>query len=335
MIRIGVDAMGGDDAPKITVEGAMSAIKNFDDIEIVLFGDENKVKPYLTDNTRISIVHTERVVDMGEHNPVAEIKKHKDSSLAMAMKAGKDGLVDAVVSAGPTQVVIIAAHLIVRKLPEMQRVALAPIIPSVDGKGKILLDVGANVELKPEHINELAFYATILARETMGIKNPKVGLVNIGTEEGKGREVDQLSYDLLKNNPKINFGGNVEPKEAFFTDCDILITDGFTGNIMMKSIEGTAKAFKAMLTEEIKASKKASIGYALFMRGAMKKLSKRMDASEIGGAMICGVNIPIVKAHGGSDSYAFMNAIRQARSIVERDVINTVVSTLRSEKQDE
>lgn len=334
MIKIGVDAMGGDFAPKITVLGAMDAVKKYDDIEITLFGDENKIKEYLTDSTRIKIVHCPRVVDMGEHNPIGEIRTHKDSSLAMVMQAAKDGNIDAVVSAGPTQVVVVAAHLIVKRIPEMKKVGIAPIIPSIDGKGKILLDSGANVELKAEHIEELAFFATVVAKETLGVKNPKVGLINIGTEEGKGREVDQEAYNLLKNNPKINFGGNVEPKEVFFSDCDILVTDGFTGNIMMKSIEGTAKAFKTMLKEEIKASKKASLGYMLFMKKAMKKFAKRFDASEIGGAMICGVNVPIVKAHGSSDSFAFMNAIRQARSLVNGRVVEKVIAAYRSEKNE-
>lgn len=334
MIKIGVDAMGGDFAPKITVLGAMDAIKKYSDIEITLFGDEKRIKEYLIDSTRINIVHTDRVVDMGEHNPIGEIRTHKDSSLAMAMQAARDGVVDAIVSAGPTQVVVVAAHLIVKRIPEMKKVAIAPIIPSFDGRGKILLDSGANVELKAEHINDLAFYATVVAKEVLGVSNPKVGLVNIGTEEGKGREVDQEAYEILKNNKKINFGGNVEPKEAFFTDCDILVTDGFTGNIMMKSIEGTAKAFKDMLKQEIKASKKASIGYALFMKKAMKKFAKRFDASEIGGAMICGVNVPIVKAHGSSDPFAFMNAIRQARQLVEGRVVEKVISTYRSEKSE-
>lgn len=327
MIKIAVDAMGGDFLVETTVPAAMQAIKEFKDIEIVLYGDENKIKPLLSNSERITIVHTEKYVDMGEHDPVSYVRRNKDASLCMALAAGKNNECDAVVTAGPTQVVIVAAHLIVRKLREMSRVALCPIIPSFDGKGRLMLDVGANIELRPEHIEELAIYASVVSKEILGVAEPKVGLLNIGAEEGKGRAVDCETYDRLKNCPNINFFGNIEPKEMLQSPCDIFVTDGFTGNMVMKTMEGTGKVMGQMLKQEIKSSLGGIIGY-LFMRRALKRFAKRMDASEVGGAMIVGVPTPIVKAHGSSDPYAFKNAIRQARTMVETDLINKVVSKL-------
>lgn len=325
-MKIAIDAMGGDFAPRINVEGAMAAIKQFNDIEIVLFGDENKIKEYLTDSTRISIVHTDKYFDMGEHDPVKAIRTKEPFSMILAMEACKKGECDALVSAGPTQVVVVASHIVVKKIKGMSRVALAPIVPAYHGH-KIILDSGANVELKPEHIDQIAYFATIMAKETMGIKNPKVGLINIGAEEGKGREVDQESYNVLKNDPRINFAGNMEPKEMFFSDCDILINDGFTGNILVKTLEGTAKLMGKCLKEEIKSSLGGKIGY-LFMRKNLKRFTKMFDTSEVGGAMVCGVTVPIVKAHGSSDGKAICSAIRQVRKMVEGKVIETISKEL-------
>lgn len=319
---IAIDAMGGDFAPKINVEGAMMAVKEFKDIEIVLFGDENKIKEYLTDSTRISIVHTDKYFDMGEHDPVRAIRSKEPFSLILAMEACKNGECDCLVSAGPTQVVVVASHMVVKKIKGMSRVALAPIIPAFNGY-KLVLDSGANVELKPEHIDQIAYFATIMARETMGIKNPKVGLINIGVEEGKGREIDRESYDLLKSDSRINFGGNVEPKEMFYSDCDILINDGFTGNILIKTLEGTAKFMGDCLKKEIKSSFGGKFGY-LFMRKNLKRFKKMFDTSEVGGAMICGVTVPIVKAHGNSDAKAICSAVRQVLNATKNDVIGKV-----------
>lgn len=327
MIKIAVDAMGGDFLCDTTVNGAMDAVKEFSDIEITLYGDEAKIKPLLTNKERINVVHTPKFVDMGEHDPVSYIRHNPDASLCMALKAGKDGVADAVVSAGPTQCVIVGAHLIVRKLKQMRRVALCPIIPSTDGRGRLMLDVGANIELRPEHILDLALYASTVSQEILGVKEPRVGLLNIGTEKGKGRPIDNETYDLLSQSENINFYGNVETKEILTSNCDIFITDGFTGNMVMKTMEGTAKAMGKMLKEEIKSSLGGKIGY-LFMRKNLKRFQKRMDSSEIGGAMIVGIPVPVIKAHGSSDAYAFKNAIRQARQMVKTDLINKVVAKL-------
>lgn len=326
MIRIAIDAMGGDFAPKVNVVGAMEAVKKFSDIEITLFGDENKINEFLTDKTRIKVVHTDKYFDMGEHDPVKAIRSKEPYSMVMAMQACKNGECDCVISAGPTQVVVVAGHMILKKIKGMHRIALAPFIPTAGGN-KILLDSGANVELRPEHIESLAYYATIMAKETLKKDNPKVGLINIGSEDGKGREVDKETYQLLKESKRINFVGNIEPKEMFFADCDIFINDGFTCNILLKSIEGTAKYMGAFLKKEIKSSFKSKIG-ALFMKKSLKRFKNIFDASEAGGAMLCGLTSLVIKAHGNSDEKAICNAVRQARTLVEANIVEKISQEL-------
>lgn len=327
MIRIGIDANGGDKGCEATVPGAIRAISLYDDIEIVLYGDENKIKPLLTNSERITIVHTESTMSMGEKDPITAVRKNKDSSLCMAMYAAKNGDVDAVVTSGPTQCVVMAAHLIIKRLKQMERVALCPIIPNLDGNPRLLLDVGANVELKPEHLGQFAVFAEVVAKEVLNVENPTCGLLNIGSEPGKGREFEKQSYEYLNNLEGINFYGNVEPDELVNCPTTIVLSDGFAGNMALKSLEGTAKTMGKMLKAEIKASLGGKIGY-LFMRKNLKRFSKRMDTKEVGGAMILGIGKPVVKAHGNSDGYAFSSAIKQVRTMVKADLINKVLNHL-------
>jgi glycerol-3-phosphate acyltransferase PlsX len=226
--------------------------------------------------------------------------------------------------------VVAAAHMIVRRIKGMKRTALCPNLPNLDGKTRILLDVGANLELRSEHILQLAQYATIYMREVRGIERPLVGLMNIGTEPGKGRELEKETYELLEANPHVNFHGNVEGKEILSSPCDILITDGFTGNMLMKAFEGTVRAVGDFFKTEIKKSFARKIGY-LFMRGVFDKFKKKFSADEIGGANLFGVDGVIVKAHGSSDGYAFSNAIAQARKTVRGDVIAKMKKVIEEE----
>ncbi len=334
MIKIGVDANGGDFGVETTVPGAMKAISMFDDIEIVLYGDENKIKPLLTNSERISIVHTEKTLSMGEKDPMRAVRREKDSSLCMAMYAAKNNEVDAVVTSGPTQCVVMAAHVIVRRLPQMERVALCPIIPNFDGKHRLMLDVGANVELKPEQLGQFAIFATVADKEIFGVENPTVGYLNIGSEPGKGREADKEAYYYLKDLKGINFYGNIEPDQAINCPCDIILTEGYGGNICLKAVEGTAKTMGKMLKQEIKSSLGGKIGY-LFMRKNIKRFAKRMDSKEVGGAMIFGINKPVVKAHGNSDAYAYASAIKQVRQMVKSNIIEKVIPYLPSIERDE
>ena len=335
MIRVGVDANGGDQGVNVTVLAAMQAVSENKELEVVLFGDENKIKPLLTNSERISIVHTDKTMEMGEENPMIAVRKNPDASLCMVMKAAKDNEVDAVVTSGPTQGVVMAAHMIVRKLKEMDRVALCPIIPNYDGKARLILDVGANVELRPEHFGEFAIFATVAAKEVFGIDNPKVGYLNIGSEPGKGRQLDKEAYQYLSELEGINFYGNVEGDQIIDAPVDIILCEGYGGNICIKTLEGTAKGMGKMLKEEIKSSLGGKIGY-LFMRKNLKRFAARMDAKKVGGAMIFGISKPVVKAHGNSDSDVFCGAIHQAARMVKSDIINKVIAKLpKKESKDE
>ena len=315
MIRIAVDGYGGDFGLETTVLGSMMAIKKFPNIEITIYGDEDRIKELLTDSTRITVVHTKETISMGEKDPVHAIRHQKDASLCLAMKACKNGEADACVTSGPTQCVVVGAHLIIRRLPQMERVALCPFVPNLDGHPRLLLDVGANVELRKEHLGSLAIFASVVSKEILGVKEPKVGLLNIGSEPGKGREIDKEAYYYLKDLEGINFYGNVEPTEMVDCPADVVVTDGFTGNICMKSIEGTAKTMGKMLSSEIKSSLGGKIGY-LFMRKNMKRFKERMSTKKVGGAMLFGLSKVVVKAHGNSDPESYFNAIRLAKEMV-------------------
>ncbi|MBU1020787.1 MAG: phosphate acyltransferase, partial [Firmicutes bacterium] len=238
MIKIAIDAMGGDYAPKEQVEGSMKAVKMIDDIELTLYGDETEIRKYLTDETRIKIVQSEGVISMGEKDPIGAIRGNRKSSMALALSSVRDLENDAIVSSGATQALIAGAHILVGRMKQMKRTAIAPLIPNVKGTSTIILDAGGNLEIKPEFMVQQAYFATVYSKEVLGVENPRIGLLNIGTEPGKGRELDKEVSLLFEANNKINFIGNVEPKDILDPPCDILISDGFTMNIAMKTIEG-------------------------------------------------------------------------------------------------
>lgn len=327
MIRLSVDGMGGDYAPEPIVKGTLQALNTFSNIEITLFGDTEKMKPFLKDHPRLKVVHTPYYLEMGEKDPIKVYRSNKEMSMFMAMQYVKDGHADAVISAGPTQALVVGGHFIIRKMPQMKRVAIAPMIPSYDQRGRILMDSGANVDFKPEHLVDFAVYATIMAEKVLKRPNPTVALINIGTEDGKGREEDKETFKLLKEHPDIHFYGNLEPKEVFTTEADILLSDGFTSNIVMKTMEGTAKGLGMVLKREIKASLISKIG-ALFMKKALYRFKKSLDASEIGGALLMGFSSVVIKAQGSSQAHGFFNAIRQAKDMVEANVIELVGEAL-------
>jgi glycerol-3-phosphate acyltransferase PlsX len=327
MIRLAVDGMGGDNAPAEIVKGTMLALDKFDNIHITLFGDQEKMAPYLKAHPRLEIVHTPYFLEMGEKDPIKQYRTHKDASMFMAMQHVKDGKADGIVSAGPTQALVVGGHFIIRRMPAMKRVAICPVIPSYDGRGRLLLDSGANVEFKPEHLLDFAVYATIMAEKVLKRDKPTLGLINIGTEDGKGRDFDKETFALLKSSKDVNFVGNIEPKEVFTTTADILLSDGFTANIVMKTMEGTAKGMGMLLKREIKSSFISKIG-ALFMKKALYNFKKSLDASEIGGALIMGLDAVVIKAQGASLAYGFYNGIRQAKEMVEANVIQLVSDVL-------
>lgn len=329
MIKVAVDAMGGDFAPKEQVEGAMLAIKNNPDIEITLYGKTEEIEKYLKDKTRISIVDARDVIPMGEHDPVHAIRTMKEASMVKTLRAVADGEADCACSSGPTQALVVGAHLIVRRMEGFKRVALAPVVPSLTTGKTIILDCGANIEIKPEYLLQQAHYASIYAKEILGRENPRIGLMNIGTEEGKGREFDNECYKLLKES-SLNFIGNVETKDILEPPCDILISDGFTTNMVVKCMEGTAKSMGKMLKQNLMRGFFGKIG-ALLSKKNLNNFKKQINPDEVAGAMIYGIKKPVVKAHGSSNAYAFSFGIKLAADVVRNDVINKVQNVLKEE----
>jgi len=330
MIKIAVDAMGGDYAPIEQVEGAMLAIKILPNIELTLYGDETEIRKYLTDEERITIVQSDGVIDMGEKDPIRAIRNNRKSSMALALSSVRNKENQAVVSSGATQALIAGAHILVGRMKSMKRTAIAPLIPNVKGTNTIILDSGANIEIKPEFMVQQAHFAQVYAKEVLKIRNPKVGLLNIGSEAGKGRELDKEAGILFTKNKNINFVGNVEPKEILDPPCDILISDGFTMNICMKTIEGTAKGMGKILKQELKKGLFGKLGMLLSANN-LKRFKHRLAPEDIGGAMIYGLKGVVVKAQGSSKSVGFYNAIRQAKIIVEKNVLEKVQTILESE----
>ncbi|TVP94770.1 MAG: phosphate acyltransferase PlsX [Acholeplasmatales bacterium] len=327
MIKIAIDAMGGDYAPKEQIEGALMALKRIPDITLTLYGDPEAMAPYLIDHERLSIVRTEGVIDMGEKDPIGAIRRNRNSSMATALSSVRSEEQDAVVSSGATQALIAGAHMLIGRMKAMKRTAIAPLIPKVTAGYTILLDTGANLEIKPEFMVQQAYFATIYAKEIMGIDNPSVGLINIGSEEGKGRDLDLEVAQLFKDNPNINFYGNVEPKQVLDPPCDILISDGFTANIVMKTIEGTAKGIGKMMKRELYRGLLGKVALVLSLFN-LKRFKKRLAPEEIGGAMIYGLKGVVIKAQGSSKAIGFYNAIRQAASVVRQDVIQKVTAVI-------
>lgn len=330
MVKLAIDIMGGDHAPLEIIKGSKLALERFDDIELTLFGDEDIIKEHIAPSDRVKIVNAPDKVNMGEKDPIGEIRRNRETSLVKAFQAVKDKEVDGVVTAGPTQGVVTAAHLVIRRIKGMKRTALCPMLPNMGGKHRLLLDVGANVELRSEHILQLAQYASIYLREVHGTSNPLVGLINVGSEPGKGRVVDTEAYDLLEKDKNVNFFGNIEGKDLLSTECDILVTDGFSGNLVMKTMEGVAMAIGGFFKQEIPKKFRNKIGYVL-MKDVFKNFKNVLNADEIGGANLFGVDGVVVKAHGSSSGYAFSNAINQARLAVKADVIAKMKSIITEE----
>jgi len=320
-MKIAIDAMGGDNAPEAIVKGAMKAVEHFSDLSIVLVGNEKKIKPLLTDQKNIMILHTDEVIT-GEDEPVRAVRRKKNSSMVLAATEVKEGRADACISAGNTGALMASGLFVVGRIPGIDRPALAPTLPTVDGKGFVLLDVGANADSKPENILQSAIMGSVYSEKVRGIKNPRVGLLNIGTEEKKGNELTKQAFELLKE-ANLNFVGNVEARDLLIGVCDVAVTDGFTGNMILKTIEGTALGMFKMLKEALTKNFTSKLAAGI-LKPNLKELKNKLDYSEYGGACLFGLNAPVIKAHGSSDSQAIFHAIRQATEMVKGDVANTI-----------
>lgn len=324
-MRLAVDAMGGDNAPKEIVLGAMKAIEKYNDVHIVLVGDEKKIREHLTNEERIEILHTEEVI-LSTDEPVRAVRRKKTASMVLAAQQVADGHADACVSAGNTGALMAAGLFVVGRIDGIERPALAPTLPTIGGEGFLLLDVGANADAKPEHLVQYAIMGSIYSEKARGITSPRVGLLNIGTEEKKGNELVRNTFELLKD-ADINFIGNIESRDLLEGAADVVVADGFTGNMVLKTIEGTAMSVFKMLKTALTSSFKTKMAAAV-LKPDLVVLKNKMDYTEYGGAGLFGLKAPVIKAHGSSDANAVFNSIRQAREMVEKDVSGTIKAAI-------
>ncbi|WP_075980962.1 phosphate acyltransferase PlsX [Bacillus massilinigeriensis] len=327
-MRLAIDAMGGDHAPKEIVLGAMKAVQEYKDIEVTLVGNERQIKEYLTNQERIQILHTEEVI-LGTDEPVRAVRRKKNSSMVLAAKLVADGEADGCISAGNTGALMAAGLFVVGRIEGIDRPALSPTLPTINGDGFTLLDVGANVDAKPENLLQYAIMGSIYSEKVRSISKPRVGLLNIGTEEKKGTELTKNTFHLLEN-AALNFVGNVEARDLLDGVADVVITDGFTGNMVLKTIEGTAMSVFQMLKTALSSSVKSKLAAAVLMPD-LKKLKSKMDYSEYGGAGLFGLKAPVIKAHGSSDANSIYNAVRQTREMVDKKVVETIKQTIERE----
>lgn len=323
MVKIAVDMMGGDNAPGIVLEAVEKAINDFKDLEIILFGDE---KQYTLNHKRIEFRHCSEKIEM-EDEPVRAIKRKKDSSMVRMAEAVKSGEADGCVSAGNTGALMSAGLFIVGRIKGVARPALVVTLPTIDGKGFVFLDVGANADAKPEHLLQYAQLGNIYAQKIRGIQQPKISLLNIGTEPAKGNALTKKTYQLLKDEASLRFNGNIEAKTLMEGDTDVVVTDGYTGNMVLKNIEGTAKSIGKMLKGTLLANLKNKLAAAILKKD-ISKFAKKLDYAEYGGSVLLGLDGTVVKAHGSSNARAFYSAIRQAKIAGDEQIVKIMRETV-------
>lgn len=329
-----LDAMGGDNAPDATIRGAVKAAKEVKS-KIILIGDEKvineKVKEFFGKDTitevasNIEIKHATEQIEMCDI-PTQAIRNKKDSSMVVGFKMLKEGEGDVFISAGNSGALLTGATLLVGRIKGIDRPAIAPLLPAYK-KSFLLMDAGANTNCKPLNLVQFAQMSTIYLRNTLGIESPKIGLLNIGTEETKGNDLVKETFNILNEHAEeygINFVGNVEGRDCFSGEIDAVITDGFTGNVFLKTVEGLGKLVKRNLTESLKKNFLTMLG-TIPALPAIKKFAKTMDYKEYGGALFLGVKKPVVKAHGSSDEYLFYFTIKQAENFVKSQAVEKMI----------
>lgn len=330
-MKIAIDAMGGDHAPKAVVLGAIKAVETFSDIHITLVGKEEEIRKYLTKEERISILHTDEVIEATDE-PVRAVRRKKNASMVLTAQQVKEGDADACISAGNTGALMAAGLFVIGRIEGIERPALSPTMPTTDGKGFIMLDVGANVDAKPMHLYQYAVMGSIYAEKVRGISAPRVGLLNVGTEDGKGNELTKQTFDLLKNS-SLNFVGNVEARDLLEGTADVVVSDGFTGNIALKALEGAALSIFSLLKKQLTSSFISKLAAAM-LKPKLLGLKKQMDYSEYGGAALFGLKAPVIKAHGSSDEHAVFSAIRQTREMVANNMVATITEAVERQTEE-
>ena len=339
-MKIILDAMGGDHAPQAPVLGAVDAAKDFG-AQITLVGRGEEILNVLKENgistlpAGISIADAEDVVDMHD-DPASVCRKKKNSSMVVGLRMLSEDQGDAFISAGSTGALLSGATLIVKRVKGIRRAAMGPCMPNKAGGKTVLLDCGANAECTPEFLLQFGIVGTLYARKNLNIASPRVGLLNIGTEDSKGTPLQKEAYALLTdahNKGLINFIGNVEGRDVLLGGVDVVVCDGFSGNVLLKSIEGTAMFMGSLMKHKIfKRNVLSMIGY-LFCKKGVKDVLKMMDYREIGGTQFLGIKKPVIKAHGSSDRLAFRNAVRQAMEAAQNDMTAELEQSLAAMKE--
>ena len=325
-MRIILDAMGGDNAPLAPVMGAVDAANDFG-ANITLIGRQEQIQAVLKENgidtlpAGISIVHAEEIVDMHD-DPANVVRKKKDSSMIAGLRMLSEGEGDAFISAGSTGALLSGATLVVKRVKGIRRAAMGPCMPNKTGGKTVILDCGANAECTPEFLLQFGIVGSLYAKKNLGVAEPKVGLLNIGTEDSKGTPLQKEAYALLTdahNRGLIRFVGNVEARDVPLGAVDVVVCDGFSGNVLLKSIEGTAMFMGSLVSKMFKKNLVSKLSAALVMKD-IKAFKKLLDYREIGGTQFLGIKKPVIKAHGSSDRLAFRNAVRQATEAAQNDI---------------
>lgn len=331
-MNILIDAFGGDNAPLEVILGSKRAVENIEGLNVALVGNEEKIKDCANRNridiSSLEIIHAETVIDICEE-PTEILKSRNDCSMAIGLKTLAENKADAFVSAGSTGALVVGSTFIVKRIKGIKRAALATVLPT-SKKPFMLLDAGANQDCRPEMLVQFGVMGSIYMEKIMKRTNPSVYLINIGAEESKGRELELETYKLFKSTP-VNFSGNIEARDLPVGDIDVCVADGFTGNMLLKLYEGMGKFMSRELKGVLMHNFASKIG-ALFMLGGVKKLKKRMDYTEYGGAPLLGTARPVIKAHGSSNANAFYHAILQAKSFAEENVIGEISQSLEQMK---
>lgn len=326
-MKIIVDAMGGDNAPGEIIKGSIDAIKEYN-INILFVGKETLIKKELEkydyDDNKVEILNANEVIT-NEDDPAMAIRRKKDSSLVVASKALVEGLGDGIISAGSTGALLAAGLFIVKRIEGIDRAALTVVYPTID-KFSLLVDAGANVDTKPEYLYQFALMGSIYMNKVMGIDSPTIGLVNIGSEKSKGNQLVRETYDLLENGLP-NFIGNIEARDLPYGKADVIVADGFVGNVILKLTEGMASSIFSILKDEFTKNIRTKIG-ASILKNELRNIKGRMDYREYGGAPLLGTKKPMVKAHGSSDAYAIKNGINQLIKFINNDVIKIIEDSI-------
>ncbi|UMZ73321.1 phosphate acyltransferase PlsX [Natranaerofaba carboxydovora] len=324
VVKIALDVMGGDNSPHALIEGAIAAIEEKSDMRIYLVGDEKEIKKVLENRNypldNLEIIHTEEVIH-DDDQPTKAIRKKSEASLPLSMKYVKENKVDAVVSAGNTGAFMAGGLMILGRLQGISRPALAPIIPSFNGNSTVILDVGANMDAKSRNLADFAMMGSLYAEKVLGREEPSVGLINVGEEAGKGNKLLKETYEILEKS-HLNFKGNLESRDLLDCPYDIVVCDGFLGNILLKFAEGMGSSILMKMKEEFTSGLRNKMG-AYLLQPAFKNLKKELDYTEYGGAPFLGVNGLCIKCHGSSNSKAVKNAlVMQAYPFIKENVIS-------------